>query len=690
MANGSLGDFAGPGPKATAVGSTPATTAPERPIDKLVPQSELHNSVLQYLLRRLNYSERTMTQFYSRWNASERKLQAYINLPDYENQMKQMNKTGAPPAVISITVPYAFATIWTIVTYLTHTFCGSKPMFQVSSYKAEGIKPASYMETMLQYNADHTKMILRLIQWFLDAETYGLGAIRCLWDEEYGQRTKWIDAPVTGMLLPNAPPQKMRQRQKQLIFQGNKCQNIDPFMFFPDPRVPMSEVNRRGEFVFWRAFEGKHYLLREQKDGNIKWVDNIPNMPQGVWGEISGKSVRALVSEGQSSPGDPQLRDIRATPYYQIDQGTIEIVPSELGLGESDAPEKWLFAIGNKGQILQAEPFDYDHARHPVAVIEPSAFGYAFGAPGTMDFLGPIQDTLSWFINSHIHNVRTALNNMFVVDPSMVELQDLKNPGPGKIIRLKRAAYGQDVKSVLQQLQVQDVTTNHIQSMQVFLRMGDILAAINDNLRGIQEEGGRKTATEVRTSGEAGASRLAARARYISSQGMTDLAEQMALNLQQKLDMEFYLKIVGQKGMENPVPIGPMDIAGDFWYPVSDGTLPLDRAALMETWKEIWMAITQNPLLSQQYDQGKIFEYIAELGGAKNISAFKLSLAPQDQINAGVQSGNMAPLGPGGAGPRPTAGITNGAQSPGRNPATPAIRPGGGGAGPLGPIPGGP
>src|SRR5215471_5443554 len=668
-----LGDITGPGEQE----SPKVTEAPERPIDKLVPQSELHNNVLQYVLRRLNYSERSMTQFYSRWNANERKIQAYINLPDYEQQMKQMNKTNAPPAVVSITVPYAFATIWTIVTYLTHTFCGQKPMFQVSSYKAEGIQPAQYMETVLQYNADHTKLILRLIQWFLDAETYGLGAIRCLWDEEYGTRTKWIDQSPGGLILPKMAPQKMRQRSRQLIFEGNKCQNIDPFMFFPDPRVPMAELSRRGEFVFWRAFEGKHMLLREQADGNIRWVDNIPNMPQGVWGEITGKSVRALVSEGQSTPGDPQLRDIRATPYYQIDQGTIEIVPNELGLGDSTTPEKWLFAIGNKGQILQAEPLDADHARHPVAVIEPSSFGYAFGSPGTMDFLGPIQDTLSWFINSHIHNVRTALNNMFIVNPSMVEIQDLKNPAPGKLIRLKRSAYGQDVRTVLQQLEVQDVTTNHIQSMQVFLRMGDILAAVNDNLRGIQEEGGRKTATEVRTSGEAGASRLAARARYISAQGMTDLAEMMALNIQQNMTQEFYLKIVGQKGMENPISIGPQDIAGDFWFPVSDGTLPMDRAALMETWKEIWMAISSNPMLSQQYDQGKIFDYLAELGGARNIDSFKLAPASPEVINAGIQSGNLAPLGPGGAGPRPTAGLTNGAFNGGRPPNAPVGLPGG-------------
>jgi hypothetical protein len=659
-----LGDFSTDTPQ-EAEPTTPAKAA-DRPIDRLVPQSELHNTVLQYLLRRLNYSERTMTQFYSRWNASERKIQAYINLPDYENQLKQMNKTGTPPAVVSITVPYSFATIWTIVTYLTHTFCGQKPIFQVSAYKEESIEATSYMETILQYNSDHTRLILRLIQWFLDAETYGVGVIRCLWDTEKANRTVWTNTPIGGQVMPGSVKRGLRQRQEKTVFEGNKVTSIDPFMFFPDPRVPMSEVNKRGEFVFWRSFEGKHVLLKAQAAGEIKWVDNIGNMPQGVWGEISGKSVRSLLAEGQSSPGDPQLRDIRATPYYQLDQGSIEIVPSELGLGESDVPEKWIFTIGNKSQIIQAEPLDYDHGRHPVAVIEPSSFGYAFGQPGTLDFLGPIQDTLSWFINSHIHNVRTALNNMFVVDPSMVEMQDLKNPSPGKIIRLKRAAYGQDVKSVLTQLQVQDVTSRHIESMQVFQRIGDIFAAVGDNLKGIQEEGGRKTATEIRTSGEAGASRLAARARFISAQGMVDLAEQMSLNIQQLMTQDFYLQVVGQKGTEFPITISPQMVAGDFYFPVNDGTLPIDKTALLGIWKEIWMQIVQNPMLAQKYDEGKLFEYIAEIGGAKNISAFRLSMAPDSQVQNATASGNLVPLGPPGLRAPGNAPPRGGTPGPGR------------------------
>jgi len=186
--------------------------------------------------------------------------------------------------------------------------------------------------------------------------------------------------------------------------------------------------------------------------------------------------------------------------------------------------------------------------------------------------------------------------------------------------------------------------------MRVFQQIGDIFAAVGDNMKGIQDEGGRKTATEIRTSGEAGASRLAARARFISAQGMVDLAEQMSLNIQQLMTQDFYLQVVGQKGMEHPINISPQMVAGDFYFPVNDGTLPIDKTALLGIWREIWQTIVSNPLLAQKYDEGKLFEYIAEIGGAKNISAFKMSMAPDSQVNDAAASGNLVPLGP--PGPR--------------------------------------
>jgi len=56
---------------------------------------------------------------------------------------------------------------------------------------------------------------------------------------------------------------------------------------------------------------------------------------------------------------------------------------------------------------------------------------------------------------------------------------------------------------------------------------------------------------------------------------------------------------------------------------VHDGTLPLDKIAMMDIWKEILMGVVNPQEIQAGYDGGKIFEYVAELGGAKNIESFR-------------------------------------------------------------------
>lgn len=627
--------------------SAPAA-AEEKPIDKLQSNKDLHTAVLKKLTDRLLMSERSMSNFYTRWQASEKRVQAYINLPETEKALKQANSEGKIPAVTAITVPYSFATIWTVVTYLVHTFTGRKPLFQVGTYqKGTEAEKSRYMETLLQYNADHTRLVKQLFQFFFDGEVYGVGVLRTLWKSEKAKRTVWRNGSPTG-LLGSLAPGRMRVREEKVIYEGNEVCSVDPFMFFPDPRVPMAEVNKRGEFVGWRSFESKNQLLLDEADGILKGVRSARTMlpVNGSDSFLQNQSQRGLIANGENSEQSIlRTRGEKAEDFYQVDQMSVLLVPKDWGLGEGDVPEKWLFTILNKDRIVQAEPLDMDHGRHPITVIEPYTFGYGFGQPGLADMIGPLQDTISWFINSHIFNVRAFLNNMMVVDPSMIEMQDLTNPNPGKLIRLKRAAYGQDVRAAVQQLQVGDITRGHINDVQTFMRLADALASVNDNLKGIQDSGGRKTATEVRTAGEAGASRLAAHARLISAQGMVDLAEQMAVNLQQFLTMEFYLQVLGQEALQAPVPIGPESIAGDFYYPIHDGTLPLDRVALLDVWKEIFMGVAQDPQLRQEYNVPKIFEYIADLGGAKNLGTFKLNVASPESIAQGQANGTLAPAG---------------------------------------------
>lgn len=616
-------------------------------IDRLRPGSPEALRVKEYLIKRIEASERSMSQFYARWQANEKRVQAYIDLPNWERTLKELNNTGKPPRVVSITIPYSYAVISTIVTYLLHTFTGRKPMFQVGTHKGETAAGARNMETVLQYQADHTRLVKHMFQFFQDAELYAVGALRTNWRTEEKQRTVRRSVPDFSLLGRAMGSRMMTTKERRTVYQGNIVDSIDPFLFFPDPRVPMADVSHKGEFVFWREFLGKHRVKLEEADGVFKWVDWAPQtMPANVGQQDSSRS---LLAGGTAQPGHNLYRSTfeKGQAFYQADQGTCEIIPAELGLGDGKIPEKWLFTILNKETIVQAEPFGADHDKHPVCVTEPHTMGYGFGHLGIADYLGPIQDVISWLFNSRMHNVRQTLNNMWVVDPTMIEMQDLKNPEPGKLIRLKRAAFGRDVRTAVQQFDVRDVTASHVKDIELMFGIGERLTAVAENVLGVQDTGGRKTATEVRTAGEAAASRLAAEAKIISAQAITDLTEQMCLNTQQYLTEDFFLQIVGQDGMKGPIHIKPEMLVGDFYYPIHDGTLPLDRVALLDVWKEIFLAIAQDQQLRSEYDLPKMFEWIAELGGAKNIEAMKLNVAPNAQLEQGAQAGNVVPIQPG-------------------------------------------
>lgn len=613
-----------------------------KPILRLKPGSDTHARVRDYLCSRLNASERAMAAFYDRWTVNEKKVQAYIDLPDYEKLIKAMNEDGKAPGIVQVHVPYTWATISSVVTYLIHTIAGRKPMWQVSSNRNDHVQQARNMELLLQYNGDRRRMIRELFKFFQSGEIYGLGVMKCFWLTQKKMRTKTRKNKLYGFLNQVLGEQKARARELVTVFEGNDVETIDPFNFFPDWRVPMTKVATDGEFCFYRRFIGKHTALRAEKDGDLRWVSASGSMPRNSPGNSSARDVR---TGGEATPGREGYGENHMSSMIQQDIGTCEIIPAELGLGESERPEKWLFIIHNKTQVVKAEPFNADHDMHPFSVIEPYGDGFGFGSLGLADLMGPMQDTVSWFINSHIHNVRTALNNMFVYDPSMIEEQDIKRPEPGKLIRLKRSAFGQDVRTIIQQLNVTDVTQRHMDDLQIVTRFADSVSAITDNVRGLQDSGGRKTATEVRTSGEAAASRLAAHTRYISSQGLTDLAEMMALNYQQNLSMEFELQVLGSDDPESLISISAETIEGDFWFPIHDGTLPLDRVALLDVWRELFGVIISDPELRQTFDTTKVFEWMAELSGAKRLGEFKLQVQPDAALAAGAEAGNMLPFG---------------------------------------------
>ncbi len=269
---------------------------------------------------------------------------------------------------------------------------------------------------------------------------------------------------------------------------------------------------------------------------------------------------------------------------------------------------------------------------------------------------------------SHFFNVRKALNDQLIVDPSRINMKDILDGGAGKLIRVRPEAYGMDVRTMMTQLAVMDVTASHIGDAQVVAELMQRAIGANDSIMGMLSPRGRKTAAEVRTATSFGVNRMKTVSEYNSALGWAPLTQVLIQNTQQHYDQQQMFRIAGdllQPGMRF-LRVAPEDIAGSYDLVPVDGTMPIDRMAQANLWKEILVAAPQLPAIAAQYDWAGIFAWMAQVAGLKNISQFKvkMNVLPDQVIQDQLAAGKISAI-PGGT---PAAGAQTMGDMLGQNP----------------------
>lgn len=650
-AGGAMGTMAGPVPtpglgSPATVPTTPLPGAlsdmfggsePPKPptpaIDRLKPGSDLHNTVRGKLDAMLRFSKGKMSNHYNRWNLNEQKVQAYTYLNDYEAVVNNLQQKGAsPPEPFKVIVPYSYATLHAAATFIATVLLGRKPIFPLLATRGTQADASRYMETAIQSQLDASRAYETLWQGIWDSLNYGFGPARITWEERTGQAIRWTGG--------------RRELMTSTTFAGNVVSAVDPYSFFPDPRVPIHQCNVRGDFMFSEMSISETVLKDMARGNQLSWVEEgIKWVKSGQRNQVVGDSNRRVrIGQGVSIENKP----VNVTGFHLLAEGTVRLVPKEWGLGSEEDSALWKFSWFEGGQIMQAEPLGMIHNQHPYIAPEPTTFGHDFMSLSMSDMIGNFQDILSWLVSSRMENVRSSIQNSFAVDPARIDVGDIRSSAIGRIIRLKQTAMGMPVKDAIMQLMVQDVTMGHLSDMQNMRVLADTITGVNDNMRGIQTAGGRRSATEARIAMQNGGGRLSQHAVRISAQGYHPMVEQMISNTQQFMPDEMWAEVSGDEKQQSQL-LTPDMLCGSFNYQVSDGTLPFDKMALVEVWKEIMMGVAQDPELRQQFDIGKIFGETAVLGGAKNIDAFRKQQQPPMQAGAMAdpsQDPNLVPIGP--------------------------------------------
>jgi hypothetical protein len=625
----------------------------------LTPGSATHTDLLTKIMQRVQESSAEISKRHKSWKAIDQTLTTYMPTDEAEDLVKE-NDSRKP---ISMVIPYSFATLETLLTYFVAAFLDD-PIFKYTGTSPEDRIGTILLEKVISVQAHRSKMALALHTTFRDCWGYGLGASAPIWEKRYGKKTVLQDtgfmSAIFGKFIGTGGQKK--GSQDTVLYEGNSLRNIDPYLYLPDPNVPLQDM-QKGEFVGW--IEPTNYmklLEREQYDKSYFNGKYMAGM-KGAAGR-SQYNKQNNSGRGDKTGMGSSTYSVTGTPTTTspIDQIFlyVNLIPKEWKLGQETYPEKWLFGVGADKYIIAAKPLGLNHNMFPVSICSPDFDGYSAVPFSRLEMIGGLQTTLDWLISSHVANVRKSINDMLIVDPSLVNINDLMDPAPGKLIRMRRAAWGRGVDNAVKQLSVNDITQNHIKDSLYITELIKTCSGSVDSVMGLARQGSeRVSADESRGTRMAALSRLAKAAKVVSMQMMQDLGYMLASHTQQLMSQELYVAVSGrweedlkaQYGDVSRVKADPFSLVVDYDVTGGDGSIPggEDTASMVQ----MFTSIASQPLLAQSFDLVKIFQRIAQSSGWKDVNEFKVKQLPRVQptvmsdqtVQSEVQKGNMVPMG---------------------------------------------
>lgn len=616
----------------------------------LSPGTEAHQVLLQRILERFYASNLKLSNRRNDWTAIDRNLTAYVS-PDIKAEIEADTTRDIP-----IIIPVSYAALETLVAYMSAAFLDN-PIFQYEGFDDKDIIGALLLQKVINMQVIRNKVPLNLRIGWRDGFAYGFGAMATTWKTVNGY--KWIEPPTNAIAkvlnmfgIPYQGAISEPQRELTRLFEGNALENIDPRLFYPDPNVSLHRL-QDGEFVGWvRRINKMTVLEQEVSPGDTHFNGNyVKHMTTDLMSvfyiqnaaERSGKSTLGTTQPAYVSEAVDELN------IY------IKIIPADWDLSPITSPEIWRFAVLGDTIVTMAEPSGQSSNKFPIVVSVPDDDGYSITPISRLETFFGMQQQVDWFISSHVANVRKSINDMIVYDPMMIDMNDLENPGPGGLIKLLSGGWGTGkITDYIQQLNVRDVTQNHMSDLVLMSELIKDYMGTTDNVMGNRRKSGeRVTATEVNQLTKAGLSKLDTTAKIIDLMMMMPIGEQFVFGIQDFMEDGQYVKIVGEWEQQllreyqtSPTRayVSPRDLSG--YYDVLPKTNSMPGTEDPNTWLQL-LPLLDKGAGNAIFDMPRILLHIMRQMGVRNAEDFlvKGQVRENEAVQQQVQQGNLIPIG---------------------------------------------
>lgn len=598
-----------------------------------------------------------MRKFYPRWN---KQAQVYRGERWADEQDRKARERGEPTKFI---VPIAYAQIETFISFLFMLFTQKETFFELSPRTNDRYWLSVAAERFLQRDLTHENYEAELHQTLKNYARYGLCVMKHGWTEESIDSMIEVQTPQLGMMSGEPIGMETTSEQgERIVYEGNKVKALSPYKWIPDPALPVMRF-QEGDFCASEEHFTRKALEDREQRGEVVGVEFVPDLKLDT---ISDRGIYHYYMTQERSIGNPD-GDIFTKRSVILTEMQVTIVPSKFRvggrddntggkvLGTSKRSEKWIMEIANDARIIRFVPMGNDHRKYSYDACEYSPDSESHVNPGLGETIDPLQEHISWFINSHVTSVRKTVGNQMLIDPSGVEVQDIKDRSP--LIRLKPVAYRSGVDKWIKQLPINDVTRNHVNDAMTLKDVVQYVTGINENAMG-QYASGRRSAKESGAVNSGASMRIKTPATLINSTMLRPMALKLIRNSRQSISMETWKEVMGNDGtpelfaqFTNP----NAQVEGEFDFVVFDTTLPSEKQAQAEALQEALMAMMQNPQIPMMFGYGPadlktLFETILRLRGIPvppTAAQMQMQAGPQPQMNP---PSNILP-GPGGAMP---------------------------------------
>lgn len=618
----------------------------------LRPSTKLHQNVVGEIMRRARASRSSISPRYAPWNLLDEKFTAYIPASELETRAKTKDRRK-PVAVV---VPTMFVAYDTIKNYVLQLF-NQRQVFTFDPVGANSMRSSLLLGIDVDLQMDSIGLPVKLSTAIRDALIYGFCAVGVEWCETWGKRQVMQERMYTDELgIENVSQEYVST--PYIEYQGNDLFSIDPYLFLPDPNVPIERA-QEGEFVGWIDRKNENHFLRKERYDrsmfNAKYLEGIDGR-SSLFDERSGNRDRYGVKSGSS---DNQRRNV---DYVYM---CIDIIPSRWGLGKLNRPEKWEFLLAGDTILLKAAPIYNDHQKYPLGTAAPDTDGYSCSPISRMETIFGMQEFEDFQFNSRITNMRQMNKGWWLIDDKYIRWDDFLNREERSAIRLNSQvpAFGKSLKDIVMAFPVPDATSQNISDAQQAWEMMQRGSGAVDAMQGVVAKGrDRVSATESQNTLTSALGRINGWAWLFAEQLLVPLGKQIGSNTQQFRTEDVWFKIVGSyanalqgiylEQQNGQGLISPHDIMDPFRVKVSHGLSPSETDSNASV--QLFNMVRSDPELRMKYDLARWVESLGIGMGMRNISEFRLMMPqqmgmpqqPGMPMQPGVPQWNGSPIDP--------------------------------------------